>query len=264
MIAIIGILAALLLPVLSKAKDRAKGIQCANNMKQLMTAFVLYADANGDVLPPNDTFIAGQYTPCWVAGYMNFDPQNPDNTNAALLTDPKLSVLSPYELAPGIFKCPSDPSTVAGEGNRVRSVSMSQAVGTQFTGGPVPGAWLPGNSPDPNQTNWLTYGRTSSMVRPNPSMLWVFMDEHPDSINDAALAVQCGDTSPDGVFVDIPASLHNGGAAISFADGHTELHHWTGSTIKQPVVENEVLQFFASGDSVTDLNWLQQRTSAPR
>lgn len=139
---------------------------------------------------------------------------------------------------------------------------MSQAVGTKISGGAVAGEWLNGTH-DTNQNVWMTYGRMSDVAKPGPAMLWVFMDEHPDSINDAALAVQCADTSPDGVFIDIPASYHGGGAAIAFADGHMELHPWVGSMIKQPIT-GKILQYIASDDSVGDLNWLQQRTSVRR
>ena len=139
---------------------------------------------------------------------------------------------------------------------------MSQAVGTKINGGAVPGEWLNGVH-DTNQSVWMTYGRMSDVAKPGPDMLWVFMDEHPDSINDAAFAVQCADTSADGVFVDVPASYHGGAAAIAFADGHAELHHWVGSMINQPIT-GKILQYIASDDSVVDLNWLQQRTSVRR
>jgi prepilin-type N-terminal cleavage/methylation domain-containing protein/prepilin-type processing-associated H-X9-DG protein len=261
-IAIIAILAAMLLPTLSSAKQRAQGMQCVSNMRQLIIACTLYVGENNDSFPPNEPVPKGQYWPCWVSGYMDYDPANPDNINANLLVDPQNSKLAPFVKSPGIFKCPADHSRVPGEGNRVRSVSMSQAVGTQPGGGPVPGEWLNGVQ-DTNQTVWKTYGKMSDVTRPGPSLLWVFSDEHPDSINDAGLAVQCADTSANGVFVDIPASYHNGGAAISFADGHTELHHWTGSQIKQPVT-GRILQYIPSDDSVGDLNWLQQRTSVRR
>ena len=262
-IAIIGILAAMLLPALSRAKMRAQGMQCASNMRQFMIACTVYAGEYNENFPPNTPVPPGQYLQCWASGYLNYDSANPDNTNANLLVDPQFSKLAPFLQTQGIFKCPADQSQVAGEGDRVRSVSMSQAVGTKpDASGPVTGNWLNGTD-DLNQNIWLTYGKLSDVIRPGPSMLWVFTDEHPDSINDAGFAVQCADTSPDGVFIDIPASYHNGGAAISFADGHTELHHWTGSTVKQPIA-GALLQSLVSDDSVGDLNWLQDRTSARR
>ena len=260
-IAIIGILAGLLLPALSAAKIRAQGIQCTSNVKQLITACVVYVGDNQDNFPPNEPVDKGQYRPCWVSGYMDYDSSNPDNTNANLLIDPQFSTMGPMAQSPKIFKCPADRSAVAG-GNRVRSMAMSQSVGTKIDGGAVSGEWLNGTH-DTNQNVWMTYGRMAEVAKPGPDMLWVFMDEHPDSINDAALAVQCADTSADGAFIDIPASYHGGAAAIAFADGHAELHHWSGSMIKQPIT-GKILQYIASDDSVGDLNWLQQRTSVRR
>jgi prepilin-type N-terminal cleavage/methylation domain-containing protein/prepilin-type processing-associated H-X9-DG protein len=262
-IAIIAILAAMLLPALSSAKQRAQGIQCVSNTRQLMVACTLYIGENNDNFPPNLPVPQGQYLPCWVSGYMDYSSANPDNTNSDLLINEQYSKLGSYLKSPGVFKCPADRSQVSGEGNRVRSVSMSQAVGTRPDGsGPVPGEWLNAVQ-DTNQTVWKTYGKMSDASRPGPSLLWVYTDEHPDSINDAGLAVQCADTSANGVIIDFPASYHNGSAAIAFADGHTELHHWTGSQIKQPITRT-ILQYIASDDSVGDLNWLQQRTSARR
>ena len=47
-IAIIAILAALLLPALAKAKDKAHGVSCINNLKQLNLAYKMYVGDNSD------------------------------------------------------------------------------------------------------------------------------------------------------------------------------------------------------------------------
>ena len=126
-IAIIAILAAMLLPALSKAKLRAGRIACVNNQKQLTLAWIMYADDNDGRLPPNaSTSAAGQ--PSWVIGKLGWDQMLPipDNYNTANLTG---SLLGQYcGRAAGIYKCPGDKWNAA-KGVRVRSISMNGQMG---------------------------------------------------------------------------------------------------------------------------------------
>jgi prepilin-type processing-associated H-X9-DG protein len=262
----------MLLPALNKAKQKAQGISCMSNQKQLVLAAIMYANDNNDNWVPN---MPGQ-APGWVAGIMDWNSGNSDNTNSAELVNSTVSVLAQYAVNPKLFHCPADNSFVANEGNRVRSVSMNQAVGTVgaatgqlAAGSPVNGQWLTGNNIGTSrQTAWRTYGKTSSMIIPGTSMLWIFVDEHPDSINDAGLAVQMAKTGAFATIIDFPASYHNGACGFSFADGHSEIHKWIGKTIQPPVVPGEasigngLSAVNAAGDSAPDVLWLQQHTSA--
>jgi prepilin-type N-terminal cleavage/methylation domain-containing protein len=279
-IAIIAILAAMLLPALSKAKAKAQGIACMNNTRQIMLGWRMYADDNSDVLPPNDEGLSSGISPNmrnWVAGRMDLLT---DSTNSAVLINNyvyagykyQCSVLASYIPNLAVYKCPSDPSKqswVVGGGAtpRVRSMSMNQAVGSVYNapgaghpvGSPVPGGWLQGPDGNGPNLNWRTYGKMSSIMSPSPSDLWVLIDEHPDSINDAGFAVIMSQMS----LVDVPASYHNGCAGVAFADNHSEIHKWhDGRTIKPisghyteapPVVQNPSNQ---------DVSWLQLHTSA--
>ncbi|HEV2210645.1 MAG TPA: prepilin-type N-terminal cleavage/methylation domain-containing protein [Verrucomicrobiae bacterium] len=258
-IAIIAILAAMLLPALSRARVHAQAVGCMSNTRQLLIAWHLYALDNRDVLPPNQPGEQG-----WVAGWMDFLPSNTDNTNLLFLLNEQYAKLGPYTRSPGIYKCPADRSTVPGLGPRVRSVSMSQAIGTKNDGTPVSGPWLPGYL-DWNQTTWRTYPKLSSITAPTPDQVWVMMDEHPDSINDAQQGWECGLAGNAARIVDCPASYHDGACGIVFADGHAEIHKWRGRTIQPPAkYDNSLIPNFPAGDSVADVAWLQQRTSAPR
>jgi prepilin-type N-terminal cleavage/methylation domain-containing protein/prepilin-type processing-associated H-X9-DG protein len=267
-IAIIAILAAMLLPALSKAKAKAQGIYCMNNQKQLVLGAIMYAQDNNDKWVPNQP---GQSVE-WVAGTMS---NNQDATNTAKLVDPMQSVIATYCRTPAIFKCPADRSTVTGTSTeRVRSVSMSQSIGTFGVGvppiskgEPVTGQWLTGvNTGDSRQTLWRTYGSTASMTIPGTSMLFVFLDEHPLSINDGQFAVAMlkpGDPPQAAKIIDWPASYHNRAAGFSFADGHAEIHKWQGTKILSGGAGNGDSGQSAQ-DSAGDMGWLQARTSAPQ
>jgi len=282
-IAIIAILAAMLLPALAKAKTKAQGVYCMNNTRQIMLAVQLYAGDNNDVLPPNDWF-SGNGQPIaymkglpfswnWVAGEMDQVAGNTQATNTDLPVNPKYSALANYAKSAGMYHCPADSSVVTGIGPRVRSVSMNSGVGSVWNH-PNPGAGIVGGGPLPAtfldgggwvgsglSKHWRTYNKLGFIT--NPSGLWVVLDESPFSINDAEFAVSIGDPGTTGVgdsqtIVDTPASYHNGACGISFADGHSEIHKWSGSTIQIKVAKSG----YPAGDSLADLRWLQQRTAA--
>ncbi len=262
-IAIIAILAALLLPALSGAKTRAQGIWCMNNTRQLMLAWQFYASDNAEWLPPNeDNGNNGN----WSGGIMNFDGGNVANYTVDFLINPKYGRLGPYSKAPGIYKCPADRSTVNANGQtlkRVRSVSMNQAVGTMLRPPPhaVVGPWLGGG--DGNSSDaWRTYGKLTDIIRPSPDMLWVITDEHPDSINDAALGVECALTNAEAKIIDYPASFHAKACGLAFADGHSEIHKWKDQRTMPPVQYNNDLRLNVPSPNNPDVAWIQMRTSA--
>lgn len=272
-IAIIAILAAMLLPTLSRAKIKAVGIQCMNNTRQLMIVMHVYTSDSREYFPPNEDNNADGN---WVKGGLDFDGNNRINYDPDFLLNPRYAKLGPYTRSVGIYKCPADRSMVRNAGGayyRNRSVAMNQAVGTQINPPlrAVDGPWLDGDKPSGN-TNWLTYAKTTDVNRPGPSMLWMIVDEHPDSINDGGLAVQCLLTNAGNAkFIDFPASFHNSACGFAFADGHSEIHKWRGQAIQRPVTYtgtmplNVLLSALVNpvtGNDLADLHWMQVRTSA--
>ncbi|HEX4644456.1 MAG TPA: prepilin-type N-terminal cleavage/methylation domain-containing protein, partial [Verrucomicrobiae bacterium] len=212
-IAIIAILAAMLLPALSKAKSRSQAAYCMNNGHQMLVAWNLYAGDYNDWLPPNAdaTHVGGVLLKGWIAGDMSQQGTSAtDPTNYSLLTDPSTAKLAPYTGPnPTLYKCPADKSTwdpVTGNINytggagipRVRTFSMSQNVGTKpagFDNTPVgvnvavDGPWSNGTHTHKANQPYRTYGRLADIVAPGPAGLFVLIDEAPRSINDGALAI---------------------------------------------------------------------------
>jgi prepilin-type N-terminal cleavage/methylation domain-containing protein/prepilin-type processing-associated H-X9-DG protein len=246
-IAIIAILASLLLPALSGAKARAGGIKCLSNMKQLTLAWIMYADDNEGQLPPNTDGGVSNPDLSWVGGAMSWG-NNPDNVNQDHLRKGKLG---PYTQAVGIYKCPGDKNPAA-NGERVRSVSMNSFIeGGAYAGqhGPGDSHWFPG---------WYSYSKMSDINKPRPTDLWVFTDEHADSINDGWFAV--GATDPNN-WPDLPASYHGGSGAFGFADGHAEMKKWLEGTTKRPVTMKPKTGPYPAWKS-RDTKWLIEHSSA--
>ncbi len=247
-IAIIGILAALLLPTLSKARQKTKGIVCLSNLKQLTTAWMLYAGDYDDRLATN---ACDANTNSWAAGWLDWsDPADRDNTNIFNIMSPQ-GLLWPYSKSLPIYVCPSDPSTVDINGviyPRVRSVSMNQ----RMNGSDYPSAPL-GEFNNPN--------KLSAIINPGPAMAFVFIDERADSINDGFFVVYMLDTGAGARLGNIPANYHNGCSAISFADGHTEIHKWVDPRSEPPLIPNGLVSIGPVPND-PDIAWLQLHCSA--
>jgi prepilin-type N-terminal cleavage/methylation domain-containing protein len=279
-IAIIAILAAMLLPVLNIAKQKAAGIRCMSNLRQVMIGWKIYADDFNGIFPPNPDYSTEKAI--WVAGYMDYNeshqtiPGIADSTNLALIVNPTYSCVGPYLKNPNIFRCPADQSQALGitGGPRVRSYSMSQAVGPMATGTMVDGShiaghWLSsGNDVAPGGSPFKVYVKDSNIVGGlGAADLWVLVDEHPDSINDGAFAVAMPLGWPNANpqtfnFIDVPAKYHANCCGFSFADGHSEIHKWQDpQVIPNPVYAGSIggRENPAIGDP--DVAWLASHTS---
>jgi prepilin-type N-terminal cleavage/methylation domain-containing protein/prepilin-type processing-associated H-X9-DG protein len=252
-IAIIAILAGMLLPALSKAKAKAQGILCMNNLKQLMLGWKFYTDDNSGTLVAAEELSSNPLRrPNWFSGWMDFSsaPVNWNPTN-----DMTRSPLWSYVgQTAEIFKCPADKAHVDVSGvrrPRVRSNSMSQTFGN--------GTWLP-------VANYFTYAKEAEMSAQSPTMTWVLIDEHPDSINDAAFAVQMIEANNLGAarIIDFPASYHNGACGFSFADGHSEIRKWVDGRTVAPVRYTGTLGLNVASANNLDVLWMSERSSIRR
>jgi prepilin-type N-terminal cleavage/methylation domain-containing protein len=217
-IAIIAILAAMLLPALSKAKLKAQGTYCMNNTKQLTLGWIMYQGDNSDMLMAVSGNTAGAYTAIdktlnsmdWTSSGLN--------TNTTGLTGPT-ALMAVYVKSAGVYKCPADNyQSPANPGPRTRSVSMNGAL----DGGT-------GSGPTFENANGRTYfeaRKVNDLNTPGPSNIYVFLDEHADSIDDLLFMLDPG-YAPNGEhWRNLPASYHNGCGSFSYADGHSEIHKW--------------------------------------
>jgi prepilin-type N-terminal cleavage/methylation domain-containing protein/prepilin-type processing-associated H-X9-DG protein len=256
-IAIIAILAAILLPVLAKAQQRAHRTICLNNLRQLAFAWIMYCDDNNGTLPPNGN-TSVQSTNTWVKGKLGWDTPLgpiPDNYNTDNLYH---SLLGPYASRQvGIYKCPGD-TTPGAKGARVRSISMNAFMNGKYA------------SSDANVVaavnGYRIFSKLPAMVSPSPSDLWVFVDEQGDSINDGFFLVDMAKAlsgTPD--WADRPAAYHGGTGAFSFADGHAEGRKWHDPAITpDPVTKTTASSPFSASVTAGDIQWVALHTTAPQ
>jgi prepilin-type N-terminal cleavage/methylation domain-containing protein/prepilin-type processing-associated H-X9-DG protein len=256
-IAIIAILAAMLLPALTKAKQKAHGIQCMSNLKQLQLAFILYSGDNREQivrtggkaeqptgLPDPKTDPGNAYN-MWAYGDISLPAQagNPDYV--------KLGLLFGYAKHLGIYKCPADwrsaQSPVANSGPpSVRSMSLNGWMNPIRSWNVTRGHSVMGKD----------FKKESDLSKPGPARIFTFIDENPYSINDGWFI--CDPTI--NAWVDKPATYHNRAGGVAFADGHTEIKRWRDSALIN--FKNNPIGDTAPGvPDAGDLRWLQDRST---
>jgi len=272
-IAIIAILAAILLPALAAAKDKARAIQCMGNSRQLMLGWIQYAHENNDQLvvswdtttTMNDITSPNPIYGTWADDVMTWAIPSPDY--CFVPEGITKALLYPYVNNISAYKCPADDylspvQRLAGYNGRPRSYSMNCFFGYTYVN-----ETYVANEFFPAYRQFLKLGT----IR-NPSDLYVFLDEHPDNINDGYFKNSANPdiTSsvdwPGGVWGDVPASNHRHGGGFGFADGHAEVHIWQGGNATiYPVTFGPIVKvsLLSNPGGIADAAWLASHSSVP-
>jgi prepilin-type processing-associated H-X9-DG protein len=286
-IAIIGILAAVLLPVLQAAKIRGMTAYCINNQKQLGLAWVMYANDNqdhcaGNDWPDEETWAkpACQYEN-WISGWAASDGDGgngssqgvggPDDTNYDLMVNPKYATMGDYTKNPKVFLCPACIvlNGVNGAQNSpqppfypaIRTVSMNCFVGYNCVPAgvnPISGAgngnFVPDYTTGDAATYWV-YNQISQMKGTTaPVNLFIFMEERAESIDDGSFETEPAMAK----FPNLPTDYHAGSATVAFGDGHVEAHKWHDSSLLTPQQQmpTRLAGAVSTGRGDPDWNWL--------
>jgi prepilin-type processing-associated H-X9-DG protein len=243
-IATTGILAVIVLPTLAFSKAKPQAVHCLNNYNQMIRACAMYASDYRELYPPNADLLSAYPGYNWVGGNVSGWMPNvgalgsSQAGNATYVTNASWSLLATYLGYQGaIFKCPADPRICIYNGQYVpvvRTASCNQGVGTIVAGwsggdpgssgnpprAPVYGPWLTGTY-NHAYSQYATFGKTTDFKRCKPSDIWVYVDDDPWTMNDAAMAVVAEET-----FIDWPGTQHGDATSFAFADGHSEMHRW--------------------------------------
>ncbi|MBI3877045.1 MAG: type II secretion system protein [Verrucomicrobia bacterium] len=250
-IAIIAILAGMLLPALAKAKNKAQATACLNNSKQLQMAWVLYHDDNDSKLVlttnwPQITFT--NFT--WCTGWMNpgggagvYQPDSVTNSDFFMK-----ALLGKYSQSPNVYTCPTD--------KFVHPALQPPVAGKHYVRQMVANAYTAGGSfraTSLGTANLPVYWRSGDLGK--PSNTYVFVHEDPNTIDDGLIlaTLNTPGSAANLSFNNLPAAMHNGGTVLGFADGHSENHRWTATTLNNGVP-------VPVSNSTNDVIWFKSRT----
>jgi prepilin-type N-terminal cleavage/methylation domain-containing protein/prepilin-type processing-associated H-X9-DG protein len=272
-IAIIAILAALLLPALAKSKEKATGVQCLNNGRQLSLGWRMYADDASDRICYASDDGNGTGNPknaySWTLTHMDFVASNQGNWNwdsevAQFRQFPGIEgpPLIPYYKNPKLYKCPADHSTIkinTGESKpRIRTISMNLYLGG-FVGTDGNWGWA-----DP----YMIYTKLSqtSLHPEGPAKLYLFIDEREDIVNWGNYMTEMAGYSLSNprpaqyeFDQDLPGIYHNKAAGLSFCDGHSEVRKWKDGRTMPPLYQPIPSPYPVPGDQ--DVAWMQERST---
>jgi prepilin-type N-terminal cleavage/methylation domain-containing protein len=210
-IAIIAILAAMLLPALSKAKQKAQGLNCLSNLKQLQLGWLMYASDWTDQMVNNQLNVTNSWIDATAAGNVR-TPGTLGYTNVAAIQS---GLLYPYNPNVKAYRCPAAVGVSGANQAAVRQYSIEGRMG--------------GKTPAVLGPNYPEYTKTTQIRNPFPTDAIVFVEESENTIDDGYFAMQSGQT----VWQNSPSVRHVRSSPFSFADGHCQSWRWLALSTEQ-------------------------------
>jgi prepilin-type N-terminal cleavage/methylation domain-containing protein len=252
-IAIIAILAALLLPVLNKAKAAALRIACTNNEKQMILTWAMYAQDNREQLVLNGGQMGGATPYLWVHGGNHGDQQT--LTNVQYLIGPQYALFAPYLKTVDQYKCPADrskwPFTSGVMVSELRSFSLNSYMGTTAASAETPISL---------NTAYKIYMKSSMIAADRPADRFVFMDVNPANICTPGFGVDMNLSQ----IIHYPSAMHRGLGVVSFADNHIEAHKWLDPRTRKLVVSGNYIGHNDPVGGNKDFQWITDHTTSKR
>lgn len=252
-IGIIAILAALLLPALSRAKAAANRVVCVNNQKQLVLTWAMYSGDNREALVPNGGDGRTALPDLWVHGGNHGDDQT--LTNSQYLVDPRYALFAPYLKTVNQYKCPADRSKwPIGNGKiaaELRSYSLNSYLGTRTSNVQAPISLSPG---------FKVHSTTSSLAADKPAERFVFMDVNPANICTPGFGVDMNLQ----FIIHYPSVLHRGLGVIALADNHVESHRWLDPRTRKTVAGANYMGHVDPVAGNKDFTWIAGRTTSKK
>ena len=258
-IAIIAILAAMLLPALNKAKQKAQAIACMNSLKQLTLGWIMYSGDNNSKLAPNGGAYGGTgFTPPTATDiriqpggkWFQWCPGDMSSFSIYATNFIQAGAVYPYVNTLNVYHCAADHNgyklgTIIFP--HLRSYSMNCYM-SPIIDGTMDGRWQSGDGT-------VNFYKDTSFSRPGPSTTYVLIDENEYSINDAYFV---SDPAQGNFWQDVPATRHGSSGGLSYADGHSEIKRWRDANIQNyKGTKGQVLGDPSSGDAY----WLEQRAT---